>query len=78
MARNPLCHRLPELTVPSTFLYGSHDWMEITAAQQLQPSMSTPTSVHEISKAGHHVYLDNADEFHGRILDACRAMLQAS
>lgn len=56
-------------------LYGDHDWMRFNekAARKECESIKTvtriPADVHILPKAGHHLYLDNADSFVKHILD---------
>lgn len=66
-ARWPLAERISSLKVPSLWLYGDHDWMDIEggheAARQLQLAKAPPAKVLTVPNAGHHLYLDNPEEF---------------
>ncbi|CAG8502699.1 2798_t:CDS:2 [Ambispora gerdemannii] len=62
-ARKPLIHRLSQLKMPTTFLYGENDWMDYRAAEEAATTMSVPTKVIRIPRAGHHLYLDNPPDF---------------
>ncbi|KAI8139653.1 Alpha/Beta hydrolase protein [Fennellomyces sp. T-0311] len=62
-ARRPLFHRLPKLQMPTVFVYGEWDWMDYKAAEQAKPFMKVPTKVLRVKYGGHHMYLDNPDEF---------------
>lgn len=70
-ARNPLCHRLPQVTVPVTFLYGERDWMSKSPAHDACLQMSVPTQIVIVPNAGHHLYFDNPDFFNTTVLNAC-------
>ena len=59
-AKNPLCNRVHELQVPTTFLYGREDWMDYKGGLAAASRMKhVSASVLMIDKAGHHLYLDN-------------------
>lgn len=64
-------HQLASIKV----LYGDHDWMRFNedAARKECESIKTiaqvPADVHIIEKAGHHLYLDNADSFVEHIIN---------
>ncbi|KNC86272.1 hypothetical protein SARC_01594 [Sphaeroforma arctica JP610] len=47
----------------TVFLYGSEDWMDKSAAEQVSLTMDVPTRVHVISQAGHNLFADNHIEF---------------
>ncbi|CAG8469834.1 16991_t:CDS:2 [Dentiscutata erythropus] len=67
-ARKPLINRLPNLKMPTTFLYGQHDWMDYRAAVEASKNMKVPTKVITIQDAGHHLYLDNPIEFNKAVV----------
>lgn len=68
-AHRPLMNLLPELSIPTIFMYGAQDWMPIEAAREASAKMTKArTVVHQISNAGHHLYLDNPDEFNEVII----------
>jgi cardiolipin-specific phospholipase len=84
MGRVPLVNRVPLLKVPHvTFLYGSHDWMDVegglqvqaAAQQQVKQQLDGPAppkvEVYRVDQAGHLLMLDNWREFNqGVILGA--------
>ena len=53
--------------MPMVFLYGEHDWMDRAGADQAQAILHEAgnhnVQVHTVSRAGHHLYLDNPAEF---------------
>ncbi|KAF0491964.1 alpha/beta-hydrolase [Gigaspora margarita] len=67
-ARKPLINRLPNLKMPTTFLYGQQDWMDYRAAVEASKKMKVPTKVIRIQDAGHHLYLDNPIDFNKAIV----------
>ncbi|KAG9284241.1 hypothetical protein G9A89_002051 [Geosiphon pyriformis] len=67
-ARKPLIHRLSELKMPTTFLYGDTDWMDYRAAEAARAHMRVSTKVVRIPRAGHHLYLDNPPEFNKAVV----------
>eukprot|EP00002_Diphylleia_rotans_P002753 TRINITY_DN11780_c0_g1_i1.p1 TRINITY_DN11780_c0_g1~~TRINITY_DN11780_c0_g1_i1.p1 ORF type:complete len:374 (+),score=76.28 TRINITY_DN11780_c0_g1_i1:55-1176(+) len=62
-ARNPLHDRFQGVTVPTMFLYGSHDWMDKRAGKALSSQLSVESEVYIVEEAGHHLYLDNPPAF---------------
>ncbi|CDS11605.1 hypothetical protein LRAMOSA03868 [Lichtheimia ramosa] len=62
-ARRPLFHRLADLKMPTVFIYGEEDWMDYKAAEKAKAHMQVPVKVIRIPYGGHHMYLDNPDEF---------------
>ncbi|OZJ05711.1 hypothetical protein BZG36_01422 [Bifiguratus adelaidae] len=79
-ARTPLLHRLPNLKMPVTFLYGEQDWMDYRAAHhviKIRKDMGLDTSkwrVGRVRSAGHHLYLDNPMEFDQEVIREMRAV----
>lgn len=77
IAKQPLVDRIPKLDVPSvTFLYGSHDWMDVAGGlkTQLQCEEVTRTGktapavdVYRVDQAGHLLMLDNWQEFNAGV-----------
>lgn len=66
VARMPILNRLDEIKCPSMWIYGENDWMNISAGKEACKRLERygySTSHHVLSKAGHHVYLDNPNEF---------------
>ncbi|KAI9316780.1 Alpha/Beta hydrolase protein [Dichotomocladium elegans] len=62
-ARRPLFRRLAGLQMPTVFIYGEDDWMDYKAAEKAKEHMKVPVKVIRIPYGGHHMYLDNPDEF---------------
>eukprot|EP00026_Physarum_polycephalum_P009685 Phypoly_transcript_09818.p1 GENE.Phypoly_transcript_09818~~Phypoly_transcript_09818.p1 ORF type:complete len:410 (+),score=50.01 Phypoly_transcript_09818:121-1230(+) len=75
-AKNPLINRLTALpaSVPATFIYGKHTWMDKEAGAALSQSMAGPTTLLEVSNSGHHLYIDNAPDFNAAVLDVTRRL----
>uniref|UniRef100_L2FDQ7 Alpha/beta hydrolase, putative n=1 Tax=Colletotrichum fructicola (strain Nara gc5) TaxID=1213859 RepID=L2FDQ7_COLFN len=57
--------KIRETGIPVVFMYGENDWMDalLTATDEEKARENGSAKVKVISKAGHHLYLDNADEF---------------
>lgn len=68
-AREPLHDRLRSLSMPCHFLYGDRDWMDYKHAVHASQSMTVKTSIVRVSDAGHHLYIDNADEYNRVVLN---------
>eukprot|EP00842_Homolaphlyctis_polyrhiza_P003177 jgi/Hompol1/3860/HPOL_006792-RA len=62
-ARIPLHHRLPRLTMPTTFIYGNEDWMDYRGAMRAAYGMRPDTRVSVVYGADHHIQLDNPTGF---------------
>lgn len=54
--------------MPTTFLYGSTDWMDFKHALNVAPSLRVPVKVAVVDKAGHHLYLDNPEGFNHALM----------
>ncbi|TPX59569.1 hypothetical protein SpCBS45565_g07698 [Spizellomyces sp. 'palustris'] len=67
-ARKPLHDRLANLKMPTTFLYGAHDWMDYHAAMSAVQGMKVPTRIARVSDSGHHLYLDNPMGFNNAMI----------
>ncbi|KAL8230801.1 hypothetical protein R6Q57_000579 [Mikania cordata] len=74
-ARSPLLQRASEWKVPTTFIYGFQDWMNYQGAVDARKNMPVPCEIIRVPKAGHFVYLDNANGFHSAVLHACSRFL---
>jgi cardiolipin-specific phospholipase len=72
-ARKPLIHRLPELKMPTVFIYGAIDWMDYRSAEEASKKMSVYTKIYRINEGGHHMYLDNHDEFNDVVTEVLGA-----
>lgn len=62
-ARKPLTHRIPKLDKRITFIYGEIDWMDYRHALVVQKHSKNPCEIFRIKNGGHHMYLENAEEF---------------
>ncbi|KAI9597197.1 Alpha/Beta hydrolase protein [Syncephalis fuscata] len=62
-ARRPLKDRLPNICMPTTFIYGDKDWMDYRHAVRAQPHMKVETEVVRIPNGGHHMYMENPEVF---------------
>ena len=76
-AQQPLCNRLPALVTeaggrspPTTFVYGTHDWMDVRAgmatAQRMNEAGGAAVTV-RVKDAGHQLFADNVPGFHEAI-----------
>eukprot|EP01018_Ginkgo_biloba_P039331 Gb_30725 [translate_table: standard] len=74
-ARSPLLKSAPEWRVPTTFIYGYHDWMDFEGAKEARKHMNVPVEIIRVPQAGHFVFLDNAMAFHSAVIYACRKFL---
>lgn len=76
-ARMPIVDRIGRLRIPVTFMYGDNDWMDVKGGLQskeiLAKAGNNSVDVHVVPGAGHHVYLDNAEESNRLIDRAIRA-----
>ncbi|CAR21846.1 KLTH0C01254p [Lachancea thermotolerans CBS 6340] len=73
LARVPLLSRVPEnLKCDSFWMYGSHDWMSKEAGSVIVRQInktkgSVKADYSVVSDAGHHLYLDNPEEFNQKL-----------
>eukprot|EP00668_Euglena_longa_P004946 GGOE01005810.1.p1 GENE.GGOE01005810.1~~GGOE01005810.1.p1 ORF type:complete len:367 (+),score=65.71 GGOE01005810.1:83-1102(+) len=69
-AKEPLIERLPSLPahVPVSLMFGEKTWMDRDGGGRLADFLGRRATYHEISKAGHHIYIDNAAEFNELVL----------
>ena len=66
-ARDPLTASLGALKVPTLLQFGDHDWLypkELPSYLKNWKSFGASIDVDVISRAGHHIYLDNPGGFH--------------
>ncbi|ORX38070.1 Alpha/Beta hydrolase protein [Kockovaella imperatae] len=77
-ARIPIVDRINRVKVPVTFIYGDNDWMDVdggkASVEALTKAGNKNGSVHVVEKAGHHVYLDNAEETNRIIREAIASL----
>uniref|UniRef100_A0A0D6QZI5 1-acylglycerol-3-phosphate O-acyltransferase n=1 Tax=Araucaria cunninghamii TaxID=56994 RepID=A0A0D6QZI5_ARACU len=74
-ARLPLLKSASEWKVPTTFIYGYHDWMDFEGAVEARKHMNVPVEIIRVPRGGHFVFLDNASGFHSAMFHACRKFL---
>ncbi|CAM8878300.1 unnamed protein product [Rhodiola kirilowii] len=74
-ARSPLLHSATEWKVPTTFIYGVHDWMNYKGAQEARKLMKVPCEIYRVPESGHFVFMENPTAFHSAVLYACRRIL---
>ncbi|KAK8692006.1 hypothetical protein V6N13_075491 [Hibiscus sabdariffa] len=75
MTRKLLLNSASEWKVPTTFIYGTDDWMNYEGAQEARKRMVIPCEIIRVPKAGHFVFLENPDGFHSAMWYACRRFL---
>ena len=70
-ARRPLGRKLHQLTMPTMFIYGQHDWMDSTVPRQLYVDNKLPegSTVYTLENAGHQLFIDNPEGFNKAVLD---------
>eukprot|EP00835_Amoeboradix_gromovi_P001817 NODE_91_length_21779_cov_0.171356.p7 type:complete len:339 gc:universal NODE_91_length_21779_cov_0.171356:11408-12424(+) len=68
-AKSPLLHRFSKVKAPTTFIYGTSDWMDKSAAYESIKNHSKP-ELHKVftSLGGHHMYLDDHESFNELLL----------
>ncbi|KAK9366723.1 Alpha/Beta hydrolase protein [Lipomyces kononenkoae] len=74
-ARIALLDRIHELRVPTLWMYGENDWMDIKAGAKAASKMranGVASACVVIEKAGHHLYLDNPESFNAAVVDGMR------
>eukprot|EP00126_Sphaerothecum_destruens_P004419 Sdes_comp18176_c0_seq1m7695 len=70
VAKKPLIHRLPELKMKTTLVYGSRDWMDVSAGYLVADLMKHGKArVEIIDNAGHNLFFDNPAQFNKLIKD---------
>ncbi|KAJ2832477.1 hypothetical protein GGI24_001215 [Coemansia furcata] len=64
-ARRPLVGRLSAVSVPTTFMYGSHDWVEHTGGLEIIRRIAgrVKTNLYRVPNAGHNMHIDNPKDF---------------
>ncbi|KAJ3256272.1 hypothetical protein HK103_005635 [Boothiomyces macroporosus] len=58
-AKKPLYHRVHDLKMPTSFIYGDQDWMDHRHALNTVGNFKSPVKVAVVANAGHHLYLGN-------------------
>ncbi|KAL9250644.1 putative 1-acylglycerol-3-phosphate O-acyltransferase [Drosera capensis] len=64
-----------EWKVPTTFMYGTDDWMNYQGAQEARKQMEVPCEIIRVPQGGHFVFIDNQKGFHAAVFYACRRFL---
>ncbi|KAK6464884.1 Alpha/Beta hydrolase protein [Scheffersomyces coipomensis] len=80
-ARHPLIERgIHKLKCKVSWWYGSEDWMDIKGGQLCSEIInnyakdSEKSRVFEFEDSGHHLYLENTDKFHTKMLEEMKSM----
>ncbi|KAJ4847321.1 hypothetical protein Tsubulata_017362 [Turnera subulata] len=74
-ARMPLLQSASEWKVPTTFIYGVHDWMNYQGAQEARKHMKVPCEIIRVPQGGHFIFMENPEGFHSAVFYACRRYL---
>ncbi|GAM24782.1 hypothetical protein SAMD00019534_079570 [Acytostelium subglobosum LB1] len=71
-AANPLINRIKAIhpSIDVTLMYGSNTWIDHNTGVILKEKMDNIKDVVIIEDSGHHVYIDNINQFHSSILKA--------
>ncbi|KAK7203414.1 putative alpha/beta hydrolase [Myxozyma melibiosi] len=75
-ARIALIDRIKNLKVPTVWMYGENDWMDAEAGEKAAEIMrknGVRSECKTISRAGHHLYLDNPEEFNAYVTTELKA-----
>ena len=67
-AKVPLCDRVKDLKMPTTFIYGTEDWMEYQHAMKAVQNMTVQSRIIMIQNAGHHLQFDNPEGFNNAVV----------
>ena len=73
-AKHPMINRVNQMKehIPLTIIYGSRSWVDSAPGDQIRTLRpKSYVNVEVINMAGHHVYVDKAEEFNEIVLDAC-------
>lgn len=73
-AREPLVDKLPRVSVPTMFMYGTRDWIDWAGGDAVRKTMPAETELVRVENAGHHLYYDNPDAFGAHVVRACQAV----
>lgn len=72
-ARWPLAERVKDVNCETVWIYGQDDWMDldggVEAVEEIRRAKGTVPPMHIVESAGHHVFMDNVDEFNRLIID---------
>lgn len=71
-AVRPLIGRLPDIDIPTTFVYGEQDWMDWRGGEKGRLVMNVPTRMERVPDADHNVFVDNAVGFAEAVVRAVR------
>jgi cardiolipin-specific phospholipase len=72
-AKYPMKDKIKSIKVPTCWLYGQYDWMDIQVAEDLQQANELEQGSHiaSVSKSGHHLYADNPLETVSHVVKFC-------
>jgi cardiolipin-specific phospholipase len=70
-AREPLHDHLAELSMPTTFIYGEHDWMDYRHAEEAASKMVIQTKIIRIPDCGHQLHIENGEDFNVAVAEEC-------
>ncbi|KAL4859830.1 putative 1-acylglycerol-3-phosphate O-acyltransferase [Chlorella vulgaris] len=81
--RSPLEDRMRQLQVPTTFIYGEHDWMDVKAARRLTaamaeqraPKFASDLKVLVTQDAGHYPAIDQPGSVLRQLAQTCESYL---
>jgi len=68
---------LGESKMPIDFFYGDIDWMDISGATRVCENSDGRCKLIKITKAGHHINMDNPDELAEAIINNSKGLLEA-
>lgn len=77
-AKSPLVARAADWKVPTSFIYGTDDWMDYRGAENACSKMTVPKEIIRVPQSGHFVFMDNASGFHAAVLYSCRQYLKST
>lgn len=77
-AKSPLVARAADWKVPTSFIYGTDDWMDYKGAENACKKMTVAKEIIRVPKGGHFVFMDNASGFHSAVLYSCRQYLSST
>ncbi|KAJ2054507.1 hypothetical protein GGI08_004554 [Coemansia sp. S2] len=70
-ARKPLVNRVPDVTMPTVFFYGSHDWVGHAGGEEIIKRIDgrVSTRIYHIPNASHNFHIDNPVVFNRYMID---------
>jgi len=72
-AKHPLVNRMHTLdpNIPVTMIYGEQSFMDKEAGLTVMNYLESECNFHILPKCGHHIYIDNAEEFNYIVTQSC-------